>query len=86
MAGPHLVNQNLPFLTLLLDFDSATLSRHLQAVFSFISEVGKTPVSSVAQIKDGVVLCKLVNTIRPDTVKAINESGQKFKLAELVAL
>jgi hypothetical protein len=64
------------------ELDAATLKTHLQAAFTFISEVGQTQVNSVAQIRDGVVLCKLVNNVRPDTIKNINEGGAKFKLAE----
>lgn len=33
-------------------------------------------------LKDGVLLCKLVNTIKPSTVKRINESKMAFKCME----
>lgn len=33
-------------------------------------------------LKDGVLLCKLVNTLKPGTVKRINESKMAFKCME----
>lgn len=33
-------------------------------------------------LKDGVLLCKLVNTIKPATIKKINESKMAFKCME----
>lgn len=33
-------------------------------------------------LKDGVVLCKLINKIKPGSVAKINEGGATFKLME----
>lgn len=35
-------------------------------------------------LKDGVVLCKLINKIKPGSVNKINEGGATFKLMENV--
>lgn len=35
-------------------------------------------------LKDGVVLCRLINKIKPNLVPKINESGGQFKLMENV--
>jgi hypothetical protein len=36
-------------------------------------------------LRDGVLLCKLVNTIRPGTVKKVNESKMPFKQMENIS-
>ena len=33
-------------------------------------------------LKDGIILCKLINTLAPGSVAKVNTSGSNFKLAE----
>lgn len=61
-------------------FDSALEKEALD----WISAVIKTPVADGTHeaLKDGVALCKLINTLRPGSVKKINESKMAFKMME----
>ena len=36
-------------------------------------------------LKDGIILCKLINTLSPGSVSKINTSGANFKLMENVS-
>jgi len=60
------------------------LSRQEQATLNWINQVAKTNVSGSFSnaLKDGTVLCKLINTVRPDTITKINEYASKFRQAE----
>ena len=57
------------------------------AAIEWIQEVTGIPISGTLHewLKDGVVLCKLLNVIVPGTVKIINESKISFKHRENIA-
>jgi transgelin len=37
-------------------------------------------------LKDGIILCKLMNKIKPESIKKINTSGASFKMMENINL
>jgi hypothetical protein len=60
-----------------------------QECLEWITQVTGEPISTSGDmdnfyetLKDGVLLCKLVNAIKPGTVKKINESKMAFKCME----
>ncbi|CAH0581489.1 unnamed protein product [Chrysodeixis includens] len=56
-----------------------------QEVLNWIGAVLGEPVTSAAYedyLKDGIVLCKLINKLAPGSVKKIQERGTNFQLME----
>lgn len=56
-----------------------------QEVLNWISAVLGEPLPSAAYedyLKDGIVLCKLINKLSPGSVKKIQERGTNFQLME----
>ncbi|CAG9785720.1 unnamed protein product [Diatraea saccharalis] len=56
-----------------------------QEVLNWISAVIGEPVATVPYedyLKDGIVLCKLINKLSPGSVKKIQERGTNFQLME----
>merc|ERR1712212_1229122 len=87
---PALVYLGSPVL-LLLGFHFSTLAmvgrnKELEAeVMQWISDVLGEPLPKGALedvLKDGVILCHLMNKIQPNSVKKIQTSGGSFKLME----
>ena len=46
------------------------------------SGTGSTPGSVQEALKNGVYLCKLINTLQPGSVKKVNDSKMAFKMME----
>lgn len=63
--------------------DSSIEAAVLQWIHDVIGE-GPVPEGAVYEeiLKDGVLLCKLINKIAPGSVDKINQTGEKFKLME----
>ena len=56
-----------------------------QEVLNWISAVIGEPLPSASYedyLKDGIILCKLINKLSPGSVKKIQERGTNFQLME----
>lgn len=58
----------------------------------WIKEVTAEPINTAGDmdnfyevLKDGVILCKLVNVIKPGSVKKVNQSTMAFKCMENIS-
>jgi len=71
-------------------FDADLANEALQWIQEVLSKAGESfdaplinePKDVVTPLKDGVVLCKLMNAIKPGSVKKINDSKMAFKQME----
>lgn len=81
-----------PFLVFSLQINSKYSDELAAESLEWIKEVTGEPINTSGDmdnffevLKDGVILCKLVNSLQPGTVKKVNESKMAFKCMENIS-
>lgn len=76
----------------LLQINSKYSEELAQECLEWIKIVTSEPINTSGEmdnffevLKDGVLLCKLVNTLQPGTIRKINESKMAFKCMENIS-
>lgn len=81
-----------PFLVFSLQINSKYSDELAAESLEWIKEVTGEPINTSGDmdnffevLKDGVILCKLVNALQPGTIKKVNESKMAFKCMENIS-
>lgn len=89
----HFVDRLIkPFLVFSLQINSKYSDELAAECLEWIKEVTGEPINTSGDmdnffevLKDGVILCKLVNALQPATIKKVNESKMAFKCMENIS-